>query len=261
MAKKRKTIEKFLRYLDGRGFYIILFLCVAAIGISGYVLLSGRSPNEDIEDLSDYVLEFNDDLDSIVSDSFELEIPDETAVAPAQNLLPNDDAVPDAERKDDTQISDVMNPSEEAKEKIIEKAEAPTFFVRPVPGNVIKSFSGEDLVWNETMGDFRVHTGADLLSSEGSTVSAIADGVVSNVFYDDMLGYCVEIDHGGGLLSLSCGLMKNTSVRKGDTVKAGDVIGGVGDITLELSDAPHFHMEITKNGERIDPEEIIPPPA
>ena len=28
-------------FLEGKGFYIVLFLCVAAIGISGYFLFSG----------------------------------------------------------------------------------------------------------------------------------------------------------------------------------------------------------------------------
>ena len=33
-------------FLEGKGFYIVLFLCVAAIGISGYYLISSLTPDE-----------------------------------------------------------------------------------------------------------------------------------------------------------------------------------------------------------------------
>ena len=33
-------------FLEGKGFYIVLFLCVAAIGISGYYLFSSLTPDE-----------------------------------------------------------------------------------------------------------------------------------------------------------------------------------------------------------------------
>ena len=45
--KKRPFVERIGDFMAGKGFYIVLFLCVAAIGISGYYLFSslgGKDP-------------------------------------------------------------------------------------------------------------------------------------------------------------------------------------------------------------------------
>ena len=39
--KQKPSQHKLGDFLEGKGFYIVLFLCVAAIGISGYFLFSG----------------------------------------------------------------------------------------------------------------------------------------------------------------------------------------------------------------------------
>ena len=38
--KKKPILERIGDFMEGKGFYIVLFLCVAAIGISGYYLFS-----------------------------------------------------------------------------------------------------------------------------------------------------------------------------------------------------------------------------
>ena len=46
---KRQTIlEKLGDFVLGKGFYIVLFLCVATIGISGYFLIRGMNPADDV---------------------------------------------------------------------------------------------------------------------------------------------------------------------------------------------------------------------
>ena len=44
---KRNLFQKLGDFVLGKGFYIVLFLCVAAIGISGYYLFSSLSPDKD----------------------------------------------------------------------------------------------------------------------------------------------------------------------------------------------------------------------
>ena len=39
--KQKPTQHKLGDFMEGKGFYIVLFLCIAAIGISGYYLFSG----------------------------------------------------------------------------------------------------------------------------------------------------------------------------------------------------------------------------
>lgn len=67
-------------------------------------------------------------------------------------------------------------------------------YIKPVDGTITKQWSGEDLVWSETLGDYRVHTGCDIAAAVGSKVRAMADGEVSDIYCDDLLGYVVEID-------------------------------------------------------------------
>ena len=44
--KKKPILERIGDFMAGKGFYIVLFLCVAAIGISGYYLVSTMNPGE-----------------------------------------------------------------------------------------------------------------------------------------------------------------------------------------------------------------------
>ena len=50
-----------------------------------------------------------------------------------------------------------------------------------------------------------------------------------------------------------CGLEKEPAVKKGDSVKMGDVIGKVGEIPVESEEDPHLHFEVRINGTVTDP--------
>ena len=75
-----------------------------------------------------------------------------------------------------------------------------------------------------------------------------------------MLGTCVTIDHGNGIVARYCNLNKTLTVKEGDIVSAGTVLGAIGDSAVsELSDPSHLHFEITENGKFIDPISLINP--
>lgn len=63
-----------------------------------------------------------------------------------------------------------------------------------------------------------------------------------------MWGWVVTIDHGNGMKASYCGLQKEPAVKKGGSVKMGDVIGKVGEIPVEMKDEPHLHFEVRVNG-------------
>ncbi len=133
-------------------------------------------------------------------------------------------------------------------------------YIKPVDGTITKQWSGEDLVWSETLGDYRVHTGCDIAAAVGSKVRAMADGEVSDIYCDDLLGYVVEIDHGNGVVTRYCNLLDGqvSGIEVGAKVKMGDVISGVGETALlESAEGPHLHLEVLKDGARIDPQELF----
>lgn len=95
------------------------------------------------------------------------------------------------------------------------------------------------------------HWGMDFSAERGSPIYATGDGKISRA--DNRaagFGNHVRIDHGFGYISIYAHMDK-ISIRKGNKVKRGDIIGYVG--SSGRSVAPHLHYEITKDGKKINP--------
>ena len=97
----------------------------------------------------------------------------------------------------------------------------------------------------------KFHFGMDFTAPRGTPVYASGDGKVARAD-NTASGYGrhIRIDHGYGYESLYAHLYKY-NVRRGQTVKRGDLIGFVG--SSGRSEAPHLHYEIFKDGVRINP--------
>ena len=95
------------------------------------------------------------------------------------------------------------------------------------------------------------HQGVDYTIPEGSRVFATADGVVRDAAQrNSTQGQTVVIDHGNGY-ETSYSHLSKINVRKGQTVRRGDIIALSGDTGLSL--APHLHYEVRLDGMRVDP--------
>lgn len=130
--------------------------------------------------------------------------------------------------------------------------------IMPVTGTVQKGFSGDSLVKSLTMRDWRVHRGADITAKEGTAVVAAADGTVTEIFFDDLYGISIRIDHGNGAQTIYQNLSTDTLVEEGQRVKGGEEISGVGDTaTCEAKDSPHLHFELYVNGAAVDPMDYV----
>lgn len=125
-------------------------------------------------------------------------------------------------------------------------------FDPPMPGAVIKEYSGTELVYCSTMGDWRVHRGIDIAGEKGSKVCSAADGTVTYVTEDPLYGKTVAITHSDGSILYYSGL-DTVSVKRDDRVKRGDKIGTLGDIPCESSDSAHLHLEMVRGGKYVDP--------
>lgn len=125
----------------------------------------------------------------------------------------------------------------------------------PLSESVSVGYS-EELVYDETMGDYRAHPAVDFSGREDDKIVAINDGIVLNVYTDNMYGTVVEIDHGGKLIAKYCGL-KSVSVKKGSSVTKGGKVGTLGEIPIEGSSAPHLHFETTLNGKPVNPLNVM----
>ena len=98
------------------------------------------------------------------------------------------------------------------------------------------------------------HYGVDFAGKDGADVIAVAAGVV--VYSGPRSGYgkMVEINHGSGY-STRYGHHKALTVKAGDIVRKGEVIGLMG--SSGRSTGPHVHFEVFKNGRIVDPASYI----
>ena len=131
-------------------------------------------------------------------------------------------------------------------------------YVSPAVGSVMKSHSTTVPVYSDTLGEWRVHLGIDIGTDEGADVFASADGTVTGIFSDPMLGNTVVITHSGEIKTVYSNLGEDITVSVGDTVKGGDKIGVVGDSSVsELADEPHIHFELLANNISVNPLDYI----
>lgn len=130
-------------------------------------------------------------------------------------------------------------------------------FTWPVQGDVLQAFSGNELVFNDTMQDWRTHNGTDIAAAVGAAVKAPVAGTVSAVAQDGQWGGVVEIAAADGVTVRLCGVT-GISVKQGDAVKQGAQLGAMGDVPAELAAAPHMHVEFLKNGVYENPQDYLP---
>jgi len=208
--------NKFARLWKEKGYYILLSLCVVAVGVSGYFFLTGASEEQQ-------------------------------AVQESLSVPVTVEEVPEEPKKPQTRpaVSEV---------KPVEiPVEAP-LTVMPVSGNVTRDYAMEQLTYNATTRDWRVHNGVDLAAAVGSEVKAAKAGTVTAVYEDEFLGATVVIGHDGGYTTHYSNLAADPMVAAGDTVAAGDVIGLIGQTALiETAEEPHLHFEVYANGEPTNP--------
>ncbi len=129
-------------------------------------------------------------------------------------------------------------------------------FVLPVSGKIFFAYSGDELVYNRTLDDWRTHNGIDISAPLNDPVKAGAKGIVKSVYEDGMLGTVVEIDH-DGFTARYCGLNRSTFVKEGDNVTQGQSIGSVGETPLEIAEESHIHLEIIRDGKTVNPDSIL----
>lgn len=98
------------------------------------------------------------------------------------------------------------------------------------------------------------HTGLDIAASKGTQIKVVADGTVISAEYSGSYGYLVKVDHGNGIETWYAHTSK-MYVKKGEKVKAGDVIALVG--STGNSTGPHLHFEIRINGEHVNPQNYL----
>ena len=213
----------------GQGYYIALILCAAAIGITGYVYYRNANQAEPVS-LEETVGE----VPALIEDEVDVPV---IATQPAPKVT-----------KPAATEATTTAPTEKK----------PMKTMSPVSGDSIFGYSMEALSYNQTTRDWRVHNGVDLAAEAGAEVKAAADGEVYTVFEDDAMGTTVVIRHADGYTTKYASLAENVSVKPGDTVTMGQVIGYASDSAIvESTLGAHVHFGVTCNDVPVDPAEFL----
>ena len=204
----------------GKGYYIALILCAAAIGISGYLYY--RNENNTDPHLQQPTL----GVDATDPQG------DVQAVATQPTL---------------GKVDDATRPTVGNEKKPLKTG-------MPVSGQTVAGYAMDCLSYNPTTRDWRVHNGIDIAAEAGTSVCAAADGIVYTAYEDETMGTTVVIQHADGYLTKYSSLAKELAVSPGDAVKLGQAIGTVANTALlESAIGDHVHFSVMCNDVPMDP--------
>ncbi len=250
MKKEQKPfLQRAERFFAGKGFYIVLFLCVAVIGVSAWSMLTGGGAAQREDALG--VAAANMDSGKSVAEDASTAPRTTAQPVPPPTAAPSPAPSPSPEPTSAPEKSDAAVPAP--------AAEVRDYFIWPVAGSIENAYSMTALVFNRTMQDWRTHDGVDIAAELGTQVKAAANGRVAEVRDDDLYGTTVVLNHFDGLQSIYSNLAASPTVAVGETVGVGQVIGAVGDTALcETNEICHLHFAMRKDGVSVDPGEFLP---
>jgi murein DD-endopeptidase MepM/ murein hydrolase activator NlpD len=128
-----------------------------------------------------------------------------------------------------------------------EKLAAATPSIWPAQGWLTGTFGGRA---DPFTGEPGFHQGIDISTEKGHPVIASADGIVETAAYTGDYGNFIVLKHDFGLAT-RYGHLSAFKVKRGASVKRGDVIGYVG--STGRSTGAHLHYEILANGKLLNP--------
>ncbi len=223
------------RNRSGKGYYIALILCAAAIWITGYVFYRNTNLEQEVSIAETY--------EDVLVGTVGTEDVAVIATDPTKSQVP-------------TATTSTTAPSRETAPAPAEKKPLKT--ASPVSGASIFGYSMEALSYNQTTRDWRTHNGIDLAAEAGADVLAAADGTVTAVYEDDALGHTVVIRHQDGYETQYCSLGPDIPVKPGDTVTLGQAIGTAADSAMvESTLGSHVHFCVTYQDKPMDPAEFL----
>ncbi len=295
--KRSKIWSRIGDFLMGKGFYMVLLLCVMAIGGSGYYLyhlatedLSGQTVSataevevpareaagaSEVEQVADAIAEAEEraraaaEAETAAQEAAaeehaaetapEVPAAEETAAETPSEMVSG--AAQEAAAVEEAPAEAVSAAEETPAQETAaaeEPAEEAAGFASPVPGEVVAAFSDSELTYNAALGDWRTHNGVDLAAHVGDAVCAVRGGEVLSVGEDVLLGTTITLNHGDGLMTVYGNLDPDVAVEQGDTVSAGEVIGAVGETAAgEHNEGAWLHFAVLRDGEMVDPAEYL----
>lgn len=260
-------MEQFRKFLRDKAFALVLTACLLAAAAAG--VWAVRTVRNELKQNLDAVRSpsstapgIDEGINTSPGVAGEEEAEWQQQNAPAANSVAN---VPKADSSSGGAASSsgarsgsgsVREPSALQTESLPASSSAAPASTQPVSGRVLNSYSGDELVYSKTLGDWRTHNGIDISAATGTAVTAASDGIVTGVHSDPMWGNVVEVTSGEVVMTYA-GLGDDIAVSVDQQVTAGETLGSVGQIPCELSLEPHLHFDVQVNGDYVDPASLV----
>lgn len=220
--KQQRTVLTFFRK---NAAYIVLALCILAIGLSITLVMVNRAAELRLNAAVREQTETSDTEGTGNGDNSGSETPTD---------------VPDIPDVPDTPVVNVIS------------------FIVPVEHMTAVEDYTETLAYNATLKRFQAHKAIDFFAEEGSSVYAAYDGVISNIETTLLTGTTITIDHGNGLYTVYNSLADGENVFIGQTVKQGAKIGEVSLTNRqEAAAGAHMHFQVIEDGKVINPAKYL----
>ena len=258
-------MEQFRKFLRDKGFVLALLACLVAAAAAG--VWAVRTVRDELKenldglktpDSTSTLPGIDQDLTLIPEEEYpEWQQPDTPAANSVANVPKADSSSGGAASSSGARSGSgsVREPSALQTESLPASSSAAPASTQPVSGRVLNSYSGDELVYSKTLGDWRTHNGVDYACAEGSAVSAPCSGKVTETGTDGRWSSVVTLEDASGRLWRVCGV-NSPAVKPGDTVTAGQKLGTVGTISCECAEEAHIHLEVLQNGQYLDPAKI-----
>lgn len=222
-------------------FYTFLIMSLGVIWLGAYSVNNHTTP------LSEKPVSKEKDQPEIKDPSYEVIPPDSDKQAEETIIKQIEETFETP--KTDERIS-LPSPDDNEKQVV-------SYIKLPVAGEITKHFSDSELIYSETMADYRTHPGVDILSTIGADIYSPQNGKITEISKDDELGYSITIDH-GNMISRISNLSSKIDLKVGDKVNIGQKIAICGDSAdYEIADKPHIHYELKINGINVNPLEYV----
>ena len=246
-------MEQFRKFLRDKGFVLALLACLVAAAAAG--VWAVRTVRDELKenldglktpDSTSTLPGIDQDLTLIPEEEYpEWQQPD----TPAANSVAN---VPKAEppsASSSSPSSGAASGSGSVREPSALQGGAST---QPGVGKILNGYSGDELVYNKTLGDWRTHNGIDYAAKAGEAVPAPVAGSVVLAGSDGSWGPTVAIKDDAGRIWRRCGVA-SPKVKEGDIVAAGQTLGKVGSVGCECAEEDHIHLEVKQGDAYLDP--------
>lgn len=253
--------NKFNKLTNKDSFYIILFICVCIVGTvavwASKSNLDRMKSEEDDPMEEDFLILTDEDKHGVEEPS--LESLKQQQKNKQEEKVKEEEKEKKKEKEDKNKEPQEEQGPKEEEPKQNSKPEVIQTFHMPVEGELGLDYSVDNLVYSETLEEWTSHEGIDIKAKEGTVVKACLDGVVKDVYEDKLWGIVMLIDHGNGLETRYANLSTKDMVKKGQSVKKGTPISGIGKPKgLEMANGPHLHLEVLLNDKKIDPKKYLP---